>query len=196
MDYPQQLCAGVTFNPAGSHPGFSQSHKWSYLVVNLGYQAGQDTDSRILLVLLCLCQWSGFGEWWIDVSREQEGCVTRQGTAMPLEVLVRICERLLPYVHTCVCVTVGVSAGLCKTCFSPSILGLGWKAQNLHVLPPLPHKITLCLQSEWLSCAVDARNPVCCGLDLTSGLLFHCLLSGLELFLFWFLDNCSWFPVC
>lgn len=103
MDYPQQLCAGVAFNPAGSHPGFSQSHKWSYLLINLGYQAGKDMDSRILLVLLCLCQWSGFGEWWIDVSREQEGCVTRRGTAMPLQVLVRMCERLLPYVHMCVC---------------------------------------------------------------------------------------------
>ena len=64
-----------------------------------------------------------------------------------------------------------VRVGLCKRSLSPSILGLGREAQNLHVPNPLAHK-SLCVYNVngSLSRAVDTGNPPLLwpGLDLWS----------------------------
>lgn len=98
---------------------------------------------------------------------------------MPRQALV--CLSILSHV----CMTVRAGVGLCRSSFSPSLPGLGWEAQNPHVT-----QVTLCLQGEWLSRAVDAGNTRLLWPGLDSGLCLHSLLSVLKLPSFWLFDNC------
>lgn len=114
------------------------SHKWCYLLINLGCQGGQAMGSRILLPLLCLCPVE-IGPWGA-ADRGKQGVLRvrdRIGYSHAPRSTTR-CVWASSSTRLQVCVIMSVTMGLCKRSFSHSIPGRCLEAQNLHALHPLP----------------------------------------------------------
>lgn len=123
---------GVTFNPRDGHPRFSRSHKWSYLFINPGYQGWTSFWS-----------YSAFAQWRLALGSSRQRTAGNSDSVWPDRAQTHLCWYYWMYMsflsHMCtfMCVMMSFSVGLCKRSLSPSILGLGWEAQNSHVPNPL-----------------------------------------------------------
>lgn len=164
MDYPPQLCAGITLTLETATVG---SHKLPYLFFLPGCQGGQATGRKMLLTPLPLCPvetgtWRVVDRWTL-----------------------RVCDRT-GHNHsptsTSDCVQASFPIWVHEWVYAGETSLLPFQDLSLRLKIPMSHK-SLCIYNVngSLSCAVDARTPIGCGLNLT-------LVSA---FIIYFLDYSS-----